>query len=119
MRRIKELSFGMVAAAALLGPTSAVGQTLRGSRASVELMYERAQERSLDFMATPNEVYRALAAGTLQTLSFTDDLALDKAAEWRGARHLAEEPGAVAERSAVALSGEEVLMDERPRARVG
>jgi LysM repeat protein len=80
MRGIKELSFGVMAAAALLGTTSAAAQTLRGSRASVELMYERAQERSLDFMATPNEVYRALEAGTLQTLSFTDDLALDKAA---------------------------------------
>jgi hypothetical protein len=80
MRRIKELSFGIIAAATLLGTSSVAAQTLRGSRASVELMYERAQERSLDFMATPNEVYRALEAGTLQTLSFTDDLALDKAA---------------------------------------
>ena len=80
MRGIKELSFGIMAAAACLHTTSAAAQTLRGSRASVELMYERAQAESLDFMATPNEVYRALEAGTLQTLTFTDDLALDKAA---------------------------------------
>jgi len=41
-------------------------------------MYERAQEQSLDFMATPAEVYRALAAGSLEVLSFSDDLALER-----------------------------------------
>jgi hypothetical protein len=78
MRDIRKLSSSVVATAALMLTTSAAAQTLRGSRASVELMYERAQEQSLDFMATPAEVYRALAAGSLEVLSFSDDLALEK-----------------------------------------
>src|SRR4051794_24940192 len=77
---VRKLSSILVAGIALGGATTGAAQTLRGSRASVDLMYARAQESELDFMATAGEVYRALAAGTLKTLSFSDDLALDKAA---------------------------------------
>src|ERR1700743_760597 len=51
-------------------------QTLRGSPASVDLMYTRAHEDDLLFLRTPSDVYAAAHSGALKLMSFNDDLEL-------------------------------------------
>src|SRR6266567_1236149 len=54
------------------------GQTLRGSPASVDLMYTRAMGRDLQFLRTTADIYQAARTGELKLISFTNDLELDK-----------------------------------------
>jgi hypothetical protein len=51
-------------------------QTLRGSPASVDLMYSTAQRNDLRFLRTPNELYAAAHAGALEMLAVSNDLDL-------------------------------------------
>src|SRR3954463_11265546 len=53
-------------------------QTLRGSPASVDLMYTRALGRDLQFLRTTADIYEAARAGSLKLISITEDLDLDK-----------------------------------------
>lgn len=68
-----------VAAAAALGAARVDAQTLRGSAASVDLMYTSAHARDLEFLKTPDEIYQAAMAGALKLVSVTEDLELDEA----------------------------------------
>ncbi len=60
-------------------PAALAAQTLRGSRASVDLMYTSAQSKDLAFLGTRSDIYEAVSLGELELLSITDDLTLDKA----------------------------------------
>jgi len=51
-------------------------QSLHGSKASVNLMYTSARGKALDFLRTPDAVYKAAVAGELKLISITDDLDL-------------------------------------------
>lgn len=51
-------------------------QSLHGSKASVNLMYTSARGKELDFLRTPDAVYKAAVAGELKLISITDDLDL-------------------------------------------
>jgi hypothetical protein len=55
------------------------GQTLRGSHASVELMYDRARASDLRFFQTSNEVVAAAMSGRLKVISVSDDVTIDEA----------------------------------------
>jgi len=61
---------------AIVSARSAHGQTLRGSRASVDLMYSAAQAEDLSFLRTPSDVYAAARAGALRPIEENDDLEL-------------------------------------------
>jgi hypothetical protein len=66
---------------ALASPTAtAAAQTLRGSAASVDLMYTSAHTHDLAFLKTQADVYAAEKSGALEVISVTDDLKLDKVA---------------------------------------
>lgn len=68
------------AAALVLGiATAASAQSLRGSKESVDLMYGVAQQRGLQFLRTPQDVYEAARVGALKLVSMTEDLDVDKA----------------------------------------
>ncbi len=62
----------------LVTSTAAAAQTLRGSHASVDLMYSTAQQRDLQFFRTPQDIYAAAMAGSLELISMTEDLEVDK-----------------------------------------
>src|SRR5947209_670443 len=79
MRCFRQLLLTVSAGVALCARGSGA-QSLRGSPSSVELMYARAESRGLDFLRTPDEVYRAASAKRLKTLSITNDLDLEKVA---------------------------------------
>lgn len=68
-------AIGLVVLSAVSG-----AQSLRGSRASVDLMYTRAHARDLAFLKTPADIYEAARLGDLRLLTVTEDLALDKVA---------------------------------------
>lgn len=72
----KTLTIGAVSA---LIASPAYAQTLRGSRASVDLMYTTAQMRDLQFLHTTADIYSAAREGALKLISVTEDLELDKA----------------------------------------
>jgi hypothetical protein len=72
---LKSVALAVVTAAA-----SADAQTLRGSAASVDLMYTTAQMRDLQFLRTTDDVYSAVRAGTLKLISVTEDLDIEKTA---------------------------------------
>lgn len=55
-------------------------QTLRGSPASVDLMYTTAHSRDLAFLGARGDIYDAAKDGDLVMLSVTDDLDLDRVA---------------------------------------
>lgn len=57
---------------------SASAQTLRGSPASVDLMYTSAHEKDLAFLHTRDDIYRSAVAGDLKLLLITNDVALDR-----------------------------------------
>jgi len=62
-----------------LASTAASAQTLKGSKESVDLMYNAAETRDLQFFRTPDDVYAAAMAGSLKMISMTEDLEVDKA----------------------------------------
>jgi len=55
-------------------------QTLRGSAASVDLMYSSAHSHDLAFLKTRDDLYAAAASGALELITINDDLTLDKVA---------------------------------------
>lgn len=61
-----------------LTATSTSAQSLRGSRASVDLMYERAQEEDLAFYRTSSSVKEAVKEGELVRIAETADLSLGR-----------------------------------------
>lgn len=75
-------SFGIIAscAAAVGAPVAASAQSLKGSRASVDLMYTSAHTHDLAFLKTREDVYSAAMSGALDLLTINDDLTLDRAA---------------------------------------
>ena len=80
MPSIKNLQFLAVAGLISAPVAMAFSQSLRGSKASVELMYTAAHSHDLAFLQTPDDVYAAAASGALVMLSITEDLTLDKVA---------------------------------------
>jgi hypothetical protein len=52
-------------------------QSLRGSRSSVNRMYNRAVSSDLTFLKTPTSLYEAVKDGALVPIGATDDLFLD------------------------------------------
>lgn len=59
---------------------AANAQTLRGSPASVDLMYTTAHARDLQFLRTPQDIYEAAKTGALKMISITSDLDLERVA---------------------------------------
>jgi LysM repeat protein len=59
-------------------PLSLAAQTLRGSRASVDLMFASAHAKDLAFLDTRSDIYEAAVTGELELLSITDDLTLER-----------------------------------------
>jgi hypothetical protein len=57
---------------------AASAQTLRGSPASVDLMYTRAVGRDLQFLRTTADIYAGARTGALKLISITEDLELDR-----------------------------------------
>ena len=73
-------SFAAAAAVvALAAAPAARAQSLRGSPASVDLMYSSARGIDLAFLATPASIYQAAVDGDLKLISITEDLDLDGA----------------------------------------
>lgn len=62
-----------VAVAGALLPGAARAQSLRGSRGSIERMYDAAVDARLDFLRTPGEVRAAAREGTLVPLATTSN----------------------------------------------
>ena len=62
----------------LCAVASAGGQSLRGSRASVQKMYTRAVLNELDFFSTSKGIYESVRDGELVMISITMDMTLDK-----------------------------------------
>src|ERR1700755_469395 len=61
-------------------PAVANAQTLRGSPASVDLMYTTAHTRDLQFLRTPQDIYEAAKVGSLKMISMTNDLEMERVA---------------------------------------
>lgn len=57
---------------------SAASRSLRGSRASVDLMYETAQDQGLEFLRTTDDVYEAAKVGALKLITMTDDVEVER-----------------------------------------
>jgi hypothetical protein len=122
MSRCTAFRIVVVAAAAVSSWAPRVdAQTLRGSAASVDLMYTSAHARDLDFLRTPDEIYQAAMAGALKLISVTEDLELDEARfpfvlpnTLRFADSLAAEYHAACGERLVVTSGARPL-DEQPR----
>src|SRR3982751_4190546 len=55
-----------------------IAQTLRGSPASVDLMYTSAHEKDLAFLHSRGDIYEAAAEGDLALLSINDDVTLER-----------------------------------------
>lgn len=64
----------------VLAPAVAAAQSLKGSKESVDLMYDRAQANNLQFMRSPDDVYEAARVGVLKLISINDDLDVEKTA---------------------------------------
>jgi LysM repeat protein len=60
-------------------PAALAAQTLRGSPASVDLMYTSAQAKELAFLHSRGDIYEAVGLRELEMLSITEDLTLDRA----------------------------------------
>jgi len=75
-------SFGIIAvcAVAVSMPAAASAQSLKGSPASVDLMYSTAHTHDLAFLKSREDVYSAAMSGALELLTINDDLTLDRAA---------------------------------------
>jgi LysM repeat protein len=77
--RIRLPAFTLLALGAIsLSATSLAAQSLRGSRASVDLMYDRAQEEDLAFYRTSSSVREAVREGELVRIEETSHLALGR-----------------------------------------
>ncbi len=76
MRRITVLIPSLIG---LLAAAGAQAQSLRGSPASVDLMYGDAQSHELAFLQTKNDIYEAAMAGGLMLITVNEDLTLDDA----------------------------------------
>jgi hypothetical protein len=74
---VSTLALAFTMDAAIAAPARA--QTLRGSPASVDLMYTTAEGEKLLFMRTTADIYQAARVGALKLITFTDDLELDHA----------------------------------------
>src|SRR4051812_30801598 len=61
-------------------PAALSAQTLRGSPASVDLMYTSARSKDLAFLGTRDDIYQAVGLGELDMISITEDVMIDKAA---------------------------------------
>jgi hypothetical protein len=72
MRRLPSHT-SLVLALSLLSPVAMPAQTLRGSRSSVERMYNQAQKQDLTFYRSSRGVRSAAREGDLVRLSATDD----------------------------------------------
>lgn len=59
-------------------PALLSGQTLRGSRASVDLMYASAHEKDLAFLRSRGDIYQAAAEGDLSLITINEDVTLDR-----------------------------------------
>jgi hypothetical protein len=66
--------------AALAIATAASGQTLKGSHASVDLMYTSARSRALAFLQSPVDIYEAVRLGDLKLLGISRDVMLEQVA---------------------------------------
>lgn len=83
MSQHMSLKFGVLAlgAAMSFGASSVAGaQSLKGSHASVQLMYTTAHTHDLAFLQTREDVYAAAMSGALALVTINDDLTLDRAA---------------------------------------
>lgn len=68
-----------LAVLALTAATTVVSaQSLRGSPSSVDLMYTAAHRRDLQFLRTPEDIYAAARAGSLELISITEDLDIER-----------------------------------------
>ncbi|HEY4216515.1 MAG TPA: DUF5715 family protein [Gemmatimonadaceae bacterium] len=67
-------------AVAVVVPATVSAQSLRGSPASVDLMYSAAHTHDLAFLKTREDVYSAAMSGALDLITINDDLTLDRAA---------------------------------------
>lgn len=70
------ISAAAAATFAVVLAASASAQSLRGSPASVDLMYTSARDIDLAFLETPTAIYQAAVDGDLKLISITDDLDL-------------------------------------------
>lgn len=68
----------LFAAAAIAVATTAGAQTLRGSHASVDLMYTSARSNDLAFLESTKDLYEAVRLGDLKLLSVTNDMTLQR-----------------------------------------
>jgi len=59
-------------------PAVLSAQTLRGSPASVDLMYTSAHQKDLAFLHSRGDIYEAAAEGDLAVLSINDDVTLER-----------------------------------------
>src|SRR6185503_1868932 len=59
-------------------PGALAAQTLRGSAASVDLMYASAHEKDLAFLHSRGDIYQAATAGDLELISITEDVTLQR-----------------------------------------
>lgn len=79
MQSFKHFQSLLVSALIAAPLAAASSQSLRGSNASVDLMYTTAHSHDLAFLQTPDDVYCAVVSGALVMLSITEDITLDKA----------------------------------------
>jgi hypothetical protein len=59
-------------------PAVLSAQTLRGSPASVDLMYTSAHQKDLAFLHSRGDIYEAASEGDLALLSINDDVTLER-----------------------------------------
>lgn len=77
--RVMRGFLGVVTVAAAVAAVSGLGaQTLRGSPASVDLMYTSARTHDLAFLQTPADLYEAARLGELRLLGVTNDMTLQR-----------------------------------------
>lgn len=70
----------IIASLTLIAGPAAGQASLRGSPASVDLMYNTAEARDLRFLQTPEELYAAALSGALKLVTINDDLELGRVA---------------------------------------
>jgi hypothetical protein len=80
MQPITLCALALAALTSTVASSAADAQTLRGSRASVELMYTAAHRGDLQFLRTPEDIYEAAKVGALKLISMTSDLEIQRVA---------------------------------------
>jgi hypothetical protein len=73
-------ALAVLLAAAAVAARPADAQSLRGSRESVDRMYQQAQREQLRFSETPKDVHAAAGSGALVQLTASDDVTLRRVA---------------------------------------